>query len=85
MKKLEPMFLNIVIQCKFDEKDKDFRSFAHVMDSDGDTWELRGYGSTAAEAAQEAWKAYRTGEKFWDVYGYCIKRKRRKKCTTKKS
>ena len=61
-------FGDITIQSKDDIED--FRAYAHVRDSDGDWWELRGYGRTAGEAAQNAWDRYKKGEDHWDEYGY---------------
>lgn len=64
-------FVNITVQSKDDKED--FRAFAHVIDSDGDWWELRGYGKTAGEAAQNAWDRYKEGEENWAEYGYTTK------------
>lgn len=49
-------FLNITIQCKSND---DWRAFLHWADSSTMTrYELRGYGTTPAEAADDAWKNY---------------------------
>ena len=64
-------FQNMVIQSKDDKED--FRAFVHCTDENGDMWELRGYGKTAAEAAEYAWDAYVDGSYYWDVYGNIIK------------
>lgn len=65
---MKKYFGNIVIQEKCPI---DFRSFAYARDEDDNQWELRGYGSTVAEAAQDAWNRYADYEN-WDVYGYII-------------
>ena len=61
-------FGNIVVQSKDDLED--FRSFAHVQDEDGNWWELRGYGRTAGEAAQNAWNRYQEPTEEWEFFGY---------------
>jgi hypothetical protein len=53
MKQMKPnkskkYFGNIVIQQKSED---DFRSFAHVCDSIGQWWELRGYGKTPSDTS----------------------------------
>ena len=49
-------FLNITIQQKSND---DWRAFLHWADSSTMTrYELRGYGATPAEAANDAWKKY---------------------------
>ena len=60
-------FGNIVIQSKNDVDD--FRAFAHVRDTKGQWWELRGYGKTAGDAADSAWERFTGGESYWDIYG----------------
>jgi len=62
-------FGDITIQSKGDD---DFRSFANVCDSKGKCWELRAYGKTVTEAAQNAWDRYLEDEKFWGDYGYVL-------------
>lgn len=49
-------FLNITIQCKGTD---DFRSFLNWADSETmKLYQLRGYGSTPGEAADNAWSKY---------------------------
>ena len=62
-------FQNISIQSKDD--DEDWRSFVHCTDVYGNRWELRGYGETAGEAADDGWKNY-LDKDDWDIYGYVI-------------
>lgn len=65
-------FGNIVVHCKLNDNSGDFRAFAHVRDSSGDWWELRGYGKTAGEAADDAWRLYKLPEDDWEYHGYTI-------------
>lgn len=62
-------FYQIVIQSPDDKED--FRAFCHCEDSDGNKWELRAHGSSAAEAAADAWTAY-VGDD-WALDGYIVK------------
>jgi hypothetical protein len=64
-------FGDIVIQSKNDKDD--FRSFAHVRDSEGNQWELRGYGKTPSIAAKKVWDLYNDKEYFWAISGHIIK------------
>ena len=68
--KKKKYFGDITVQSKDDKED--FRSFAHVRDSKGKWWELRGYGRTVGDAAQNAWARYMEDEKTWDCCGYTI-------------
>lgn len=70
MGKRRMTFQDIVIQSKDDKED--FRAFLHCKDSDGSSWEIRGYGSTAGQAADDAWERYQTGEDHWSCYGYVV-------------
>jgi len=56
----------VVIQAT----DNNFCSFAHVTDDSGKTWELRGYGETIGEAADQAWNRFMEDEKRWTNYGF---------------
>ena len=62
-------FYQIVIHSKSDTED--FRAFCHCIDADGYKWELRGYGSSASEAAADAWNAY-IDDDDWDSHGYLV-------------
>lgn len=60
----------IVVQRKSDE---DYRGFAIVEDSEGNTWELRGcHGESVDEAKKNAVKCFEDDEENWDIYGYII-------------
>lgn len=61
-------FYQIIIQSKDDTED--WRSFCHCADRDGNKWELRGYGNSAAEAAADAWKCYLDDD--WAIHGYVV-------------
>lgn len=63
-------FQDIVVQSKDDKED--FRAFLHCRDTNGFNWEIRGCGSTAGLAADDAWKRYQEGEDSWEFYGYMI-------------
>lgn len=63
-------FQNIVIQSKDDRED--FRAFLHCTDTAGFAWELRGYGKTAGEAADDAWRKYKAGEDTWENTGVIL-------------
>jgi hypothetical protein len=62
-------FYQIIIQSKYDIED--FRAFCHCVDTDGIKWELRGYGNTAGEAAEDAWNCYKD-DTNWDFHGYVV-------------
>ena len=64
-------FGDIVIQSKNDKDD--FRSFAHVRDSEGNEWELRGYGTSVEMAAKKVWDLYNDEEYYWETSGYITK------------
>ena len=52
------IFLNILIQSK---STNDFRSFLSFGDVEKNmVYEIRGYGKTAGEAADDAWNKYKT-------------------------
>lgn len=63
-------FRQIHIQSKDDKED--FRSFCYCADEFGDEWVLRGYGSTAGEAATDAWEKYQAASVDWENYGYIL-------------
>mgnify|MGYP006908381114 CR=1 FL=1 len=65
------MLLNITVQEK--SRGEDYRAFAHVVDESGDQWELRGYGPSPGEAADDAFRAYL--QEDWSVHGYVVTRK----------
>ncbi len=48
----------------------DFRAFLYCRDSEGAYWSFRGYGSTAAEAANDALARFNEPEEGWDCLGY---------------
>lgn len=64
-------FVQIIIQKKIGA-DNDWRSFCICEDSEGDRWELRGYGKNPAEAAADAYKAFQNSEEDWHWDGYTI-------------
>jgi len=59
----------IIVQNKSEE---DWRSFAIVEDSEGDMWELRGYGGSVDQARESVVKVYEDKEEYWDISGYKI-------------
>jgi hypothetical protein len=59
----------IVIQSKSDTED--FRAFCHCVDANGIKWELRGYGNTVSEAAEDAWNCYKD-DTNWESHGYVV-------------
>ena len=62
-------FYQIIIQSKDDKED--FRAFCHCEDKEGNKWELRGYGTSAATAAADAWLAYVGND--WEADGHIVK------------
>lgn len=63
-------FLQIVIQSKGpitkDSRQEDFRSFLQFADSETmRVYELRGYGYTAGESADNAWRRYNEDPWFY--------------------
>lgn len=66
-------FLNITITQKGADVDKDWRAFLDWVDSETMTrYQLRGYGETPGEAADDAWQRYNTDRDFfaddsWEV------------------
>lgn len=50
----------------------DWRAFCSCTDSEGDLWELRGYGSNPGEAANDAFKKFLAPEDTWEDSGYII-------------
>lgn len=65
------IFLRMIIQSKDDVED--FRAFCHCVDEKGNEWELRGQGSTAGQAADDAWNCFKDTEN-WELHGYITKR-----------
>jgi len=61
--------IKIIIQPKSDD---DWRAFAIAKDSDGNTWELRGYGESLDQAKVDVEKRVNDEEQHWDIYGYMI-------------
>jgi hypothetical protein len=57
----------MIIQSKDDKED--FRGFVYCVDDEGNHWELRSYGKSAQEAADNGWKRYLSDT--WSVFG-CI-------------
>jgi hypothetical protein len=71
MKSKKPIFLQIIIQEK-SAADGDWRSFCICLDSQGDRWELRGYGETPAEATTCAYDRFLLNEDEWEIYGHMV-------------
>lgn len=59
-------FLCITVQQKGADVDKDWRAFLDWADSETMTrYQLRGYGETPGEAADDAWQKYKTDRDFF--------------------
>lgn len=63
-------FIQIIVQEKMAEGSGDWRAFCIAKDSEGNEWELRGYGTTPEGATKDAYSKYKEDETLWDIYGY---------------
>lgn len=69
-------FLQIIINEKIVG---DYRAFLHARvtsnnnkDGPDRIWELRGYGKTAGESADDVYKKYLSPVEDWELHGYTI-------------
>lgn len=59
-------FLSITVTQKGADVDKDWRAFLNWGDSETKTcYQLRGYGQTPGEAADDAWRRYKEDRDFY--------------------
>ena len=66
---MAPYFGSIILQAK--DEASAWRAFVVCRDEQGGQWELRGYGGTPAEAAEQAWARFQD-RNAWAKFGRAI-------------
>ena len=58
--------IEIIVAPKNEKND--WRSFVHCLNSRGEKWEIRGYGTTPTEATRSAIERFNEPEEDWSGY-----------------